>query len=263
MSRLASSFLVVAATAMLVGCGSSSNGGTGGSGSGGAPGTGGAVTGTGGSITGTGGAVTGTGGATKGTGGAVTGTGGSTVGAGGSTGPSGLDLVPRDNTVAGWTIDPDNDKTAGKVAATATDELSTTALIDGAAADFFAAPYSPTLFAWQNYVNASISSAKVAKLVLYILQLPSADQASGLYTSLLKASLYKGKDWKTMSPVIGAGSRIADTGDNWWVNFYKGSYYVEVSIDPSYDPAPPYTAGFQPTKDAAVAFATAIAAKIN
>jgi hypothetical protein len=245
MSRISSLFLCTALSTALAACGSNSNGGSGGAG-GGLAGTGGS--GTGGSGTG----LTGTGGS---------GTGGG--GAGGSTAVSATDLIPRDNTIPGWTVDPDNPRTSGKVAATATDANSTEALIDGAAADFFKAPASPTLFAWQEYLNATLTTPS-ATATLYILQMPSADQAAGLYTAIKTASLYVGKDWTDPStPLIGVGSRIADTGDHWWINFYKGSFYVEVSIGPSYNPTPPYDLHYAVTKDAAVAFANAIAGQIK
>ncbi len=210
------------------------------------------------------------GGSSGGTGGSISGTGGS--GGGGAGGqnadsgsaPSVLDLIPQDGAIAGWTVDPSNSKTAGKVAATATTEIDTEALIDGAAADFFAAPYTPTIFAWQNYVNANVTDAPDGAFVtLYILQMPTAQQASGLYTSLLGASLYVGKTWtEPSSTLVGTDSRIADTGDHWWINFYKGNYYVEVSLGPSAGPAPDFTPGDEATKAAAFAFATAVAAQL-
>jgi hypothetical protein len=201
------------------------------------------------------------------------GTGGSGVGgsSGGGAGGqnSALDVIPRDNTIPGWTVDPASSVTAGKVAVTATTAKTTEDLIDGAAADFFAAPYAPTLFAWQNYVSSTVTDApNGATVMLYILQMPSADQASGLYTSLRSASLYTRKngtpeDWvDPTSPLVGTDSRIQDTGDHWWINFYKGNFYVEVSFGPSAGPAPDFTPGNTATKAAAFAFATAIAGKI-
>jgi hypothetical protein len=55
---------------------------------------------------------------------------------------------------------------------------------------------------------------------------------------------------------------MTDTGDHWWINFYKGNFYVEVNLFTSQGPAPDYTTGLQSTKAAAIAFAQAIAAKI-
>lgn len=196
----------------------------------------------------------------------------STGGKGGAS--SALDAIPKDSEIAGWKIDSTNPNLAHGVASAKT-QLDTENLIDGASADFFAAPNTPVLFAWQNYLNATMSTAdtttgtpdqqfpKGATVTLYVIQMPSASQASGLYGSLAAANLYVGKTWIDPSdPKVGDGSRIADTGDHWWINFYKGNYYVEVSLGPSYDPPPSYAAGNAVTKTAAFAFAAAVAAKI-
>ena len=53
-----------------------------------------------------------------------------------------------------------------------------------------------------------------------------------------------------------------DTNQTWWINFYKGNFYVEVDVAPSAGPEPDYTPGLPITKAAAIAFAQAIAAKI-
>jgi hypothetical protein len=167
--------------------------------------------------------------------------------------------------VANWTIDPDSTVTSGVVAATATTEGAVEGFIDGAAADFFNG-FTPAQFAWQNYVNTTLPTSDAptgATAALYVLQMPDAAQASGLYASLLSANLYSGKTWvDPSSPVIGSRSRIADTGDHWWINFYKGNFYVEVNLSPSAGPKPDYTPSLQSTKAAAIAFAQAIAAKI-
>jgi predicted small lipoprotein YifL len=182
-----------------------------------------------------------------------------------ATAATALSAVPKANEVPGWTIDPSNDKTSGVVAATSTTEKGVEAFIDGAAADFFNG-FTPVLFAWQNYVNTTLPVSDVpngATLALYVLQMPDAAQASGLYTSLASASLYVGKTWVDPSaPVIGLRSRMTDTGDHWWINFYKGNFYVEVNLFTSQGPAPDYKQGLESTKTAAIAFAQAIAAKI-
>jgi hypothetical protein len=219
--------------AALLGCGSSTPSGGGGSGGGGSGGSGGS-------------------------------------GGGGGGGASGaLDVVPASGAIPGWTIDPSNSDTAGKVAATATTEPKTEALIDGAAADFFQAPNTPTLFAWQEYVSTTVTGAPDgARVKFYVLEMPSADQAASLYSSLRSASLYSRKtgtpeDWaQPSSPLVGTDSRIQDTGDHWWINFYKGKFYVEVSMSPSAGPAPEFLPGNADTKAAAFAFATAVAGKI-
>jgi hypothetical protein len=196
--------------------------------------------------------------------------GGGGGGGGGSSGAkTAQELVPRDNTISGWTVDPDNSKTAGMVAATATNALDTEALIDGAAADFFRSPSTPVEFDWQNYVNSSVTDAPDgATVVLYVLQMPSETQASGLYAALRSASLYTRKqgtsdDWvDPSSPLVGTDSRVQNTGDTWWINFYKGIFYVEVNLTPSQGPAPDYTPGNANTKVEAFRFAQAIAGKI-
>jgi hypothetical protein len=174
-----------------------------------------------------------------------------------------LDLFPRNNSVAGWTVDPDYPVTAALIAVTATTETAAENLIDGAAADFFAAPNTPVIFAWQNYVNKTLPGApppEGAKLSLFILQMAGTQQAAGLYDSLRSATLYARSPWVDPSaPLVGTRSRIADTGDRWWINFYKGNYYVEVSLSPSYGPAPDYAPGNANTKAAAIQFAQAVA----
>ncbi len=238
MTRFRSLILNAALGAALMACGSNSDGGAGGAG-GSAPGTGGS------------------------------GAGGAVGGAGGSSGKSILDLIPRDNDVPGWTVDPANTKTKGKVAATATDEATTEAFIDGAAADFFKSPLTPVMFAWQNYINTTLPSAPVApdplgvKVDLHILQMPDAAQASSLYSSLLSDTLYSKWTWvDPSSPAVGDKSRVTNAGDAWWVNFIKGVYYVEVKLTPSYGPAPDYAEKDPSLKAAAFDFATAVAAKM-
>jgi hypothetical protein len=195
--------------------------------------------------------------------------GGGGGGTGGTTPKDILDLVPRSNEISNWTVDSNNPTTASVVAKTATTEVAVEGLIDGAAADFFADPYTPTNFAWQNYVNTTLPDApNGATLPLYIIELPSAEQAAGLYASLRSVSLYTRKvgtpdDWQDPStPLVGTGSRIQNTGDTWWINFHKGNYYVEVNLNPSQGPPPDYTPGNENTKAEAFRFANAIAARI-
>jgi hypothetical protein len=206
---------------------------------------------------------------------ALLGCGGGSKGGGGAS--SALDLIPASNAIAGWKFDTSNSKLANGPA-TATNQGATNDLIDGASADFFPSDssYTPVLFAWQDYLSTSISTSsttdgtpdvqfpKGATLTLYVLQMPSAAQASGLYGSLLNASLYDGKAWTDpSSPKVGTGSRVANAGGtNWWINFYQGDFYVEVSMGPSYSPPPDYTADNPTTRAAAFAFAAAVAGKI-
>ena len=152
------------------------------------------------------------------------------------------------------------------MAATATTQLGAENLIDGAASAFFTAPYSPQTFAWQNYLSTTVTDAPApdyATVSLYILEMATAEQASGLYTSLLAAPLHSLETWTDpSSPLIGTDSRVADTGDRWWINFYKGNCYVEVSLSPSYGPAPNYSSGDPNTKVAAMTFSQAVASKM-
>lgn len=239
MTRFGSLILGASLGVALLACGSNSDGGAGGAGGGATGGAGGA-------------AVGGAGGA-----------------AGGSSGKTVLDLVIKDGDLTGWTVNSANTKTRGKVAVTATDEATTEGFIDGAAADFFKSPLTPVVFAWQSYINTTLSSAPVApdplgvKVELYILQLPDAAQASTLYTSLLSATLYSKWTWvDPSSPAVGEKSRVTNAGDTWKVNFIKGVYYVEVNLSPSYGPAPDYTENDPVLKAAAFDFAAAVAAKM-
>jgi hypothetical protein len=196
------------------------------------------------------------------------------VGCGSSTssGPSVLDLVPRDNTVSGWTVDPsDTNLAKGKVAATATtqDEATTGLSLDGASEPFYKG-FAPVIFAMQNYVNTSMNAPDGYNLKLFIVQMTSADQAASLYATVITDSLYTANTWQDpTSPLVGTGSRITDTGNDWWINFYKGVYYVQVLMSHGFvmangvpeivNGAPVPDAQSQP---AAMAFAQAVAAKM-
>lgn len=186
-------------------------------------------------------------------------------GGGDDGGGSLVDIVGSVN-VPGWTVDPSNSKTANVVAATATTEDDVVFLIDGAAAEFFADPFTPQNFAWQNYVHATLHppiGASAAGLKLYILEMPDAGQAESLYAELLKGSLYAGNTWTDpTSPALGSKSRITDSGADWWINFVKGRYYVEVRMTPSYGPSPDYEPGNAATKEAALTFAATVAGKL-
>jgi hypothetical protein len=230
MTRVGSLFFcaALAVSGALVSCGGGDNGGAGGSGVGGA---------------GTGGGGGGTGGTPK----------------------NPLDLVPQDNDVSGWTVDQEHSKTPGSRAMTASNELEAVGLIDGGAAPFYLAPFSPKEFLWQNYVNDTLAAAPTgAWVMLYILAMPSSEQASGLYASLLKQSDYSRKagtseDWQPTSPLLGAESRIQDTNSSWWINFHQGVYYVEVQLGPSSGPPPDYTRSDPDLKQECFRFAQAIA----
>jgi hypothetical protein len=242
--------------AALVSCGSSdSGGGAGGAGGGGVVGTGGGLVGTGG-VLGTGGAVVG------GTGGVGIGAGG-----GGGAGVGGTDavlaIVPGDNTITGWVRDPSESKTKSKPAAIALDYKTAVDFIDGGADPFYTNLFKPDVFAWQNYKDTNLSEKPLdgsdAYLVkMYLLQMPSAAQATQLYDSLLDGthSLYTSTlDPWDKTPAIGDAARIVNSGTEWWINCRKGAYYLEMFL--SYAERTD-TAG----KQLAIAWATAVAAKM-
>ena len=179
-----------------------------------------------------------------------------------------IDLVPVDGTVSGWTVDQAHSKSPGARAMIATTKAEAIGLIDGGAEPFYMAPYAPKQFIWQNYVNKGLAAAPDgAHVALYILEMPSAEQASGLYTALLTQSDYARKagtpdDWQSTSPLVGTHSRIEDTGSSWWINFHQDVFYVEVVLDPSSGPAPDFEPGNVDLKQEALRFAPAIAGKI-
>jgi len=188
-----------------------------------------------------------------------------------------LDVFPRGGEVAGWSIDPNSAKTKDVVAKTGTDQAATEALIDGASADFFKSPFTPVVFGVQNYLNTTLASAPDdgtgVRVKLYVLEMPTAAQASSLYASLMSASLYapyseagligEARWTDPSSPVVGDHSRVVDAGDTWWINFYKGVYYGEVWLTPSYGPKSTDYAQHDATlRAAAFEFATAVAKKM-
>lgn len=206
------------------------------------------------------------------------GSGGSSGGSGGDSSSSStqnpLDLIPVDNTVSGWTIDTASNMGGSAKPMTGSTKEEGGQLIDGGIEPFYSDGFTPKLFIWQNYKNGSLPDAPVDKdnplgaaISLYVFQMPSADQASGMYRNLLKYSEYTRKsgtddDWKDTSPAIGGGSRIQDSGADWWINFYKGTYYVEVKLTPSNGPAPDFTPGNENLKKEAMRFAQALASKL-
>ena len=199
----------------------------------------------------------------------TTSTGSTPDAANGTTVKSALDLVPLDNGVSGWLVDTSTTKTKGARAASASSEAEAVGLIDGSAAPYYRAPYTPKMFLWQNFTNDTMPAAPPplgAALMLYILEMPSEEQAKGLYAELLNGSgtdytrlAGTDKDWQPPSPLVGKDSRIQDTGAQWWINFYKGVYYAEVMLFPSYGPEPEYVTSHPDLKKEALRFAQAIA----
>lgn len=184
-------------------------------------------------------------------------------GGGSSKGP--LDLVPASNAVSGWTVDKDHSKNADGSPMTATDATGVIGLIDGGGESYFKG-YTPKLFVWQPYVNESLPSVPDgASLDLRVIEYPSADQASGIYSAVLNLGDYAARTpegWQPTSPAIGTEARIQDTTRQWWVNFHQGVFYVEVVVDPSTGPEPNFTPGNEETKKEAIRFAQAVAGKI-
>jgi hypothetical protein len=189
-----------------------------------------------------------------------------------------LDLIPQDNDVSGWTVNQDMNKTPGARAMTATTLQEAENLIDGGATPFYKAPSTPKLFLWQNYLNKTLAAAPPdpqgnpngATLLLYVLQMPSAEQAKGLYADLLKTPgtdhtrlAGTDKDWQDpTTPALGGASRVQDTGAQWWINFYQDVYYVEVLLAPSFGPPPDYEISDPALKDETLRFAQDVASRI-
>ena len=106
-----------------------------------------------------------------------------------------------------------------------------------------------------------------ASVKLYIFEMPSEDQAVGIYRTILQLPSYASRtgmpgDWEPTTPTVGTESRIQDTASQWWINFHQGVFYIEVLLDPSYGPPPDYALGNAETKQEAVRFAQAVASKI-
>jgi hypothetical protein len=214
---------------------------------------------------------------------AALGTGLLSCGSNGTTTKTALDLAPGENTVSGWTVDraanqnykPGDTNVPAPMTATSClscakdPSHSIECLIDGAATPFCIASYEPKLFLWQNYLNKTLPAIQpdVANVSMYILEMSSVEQATGLYSEVLKLSEYDRKkgtsdDWKATSPVVGTESRIQDTGSTWWINFHQGVFYIEIVLTPSTGPAPDYTPGNADTKKEAIRFAQAVASKM-
>ena len=157
-----------------------------------------------------------------------------------------LDLVPLDNTVSGWTVDEESSKSPGEAAMTATTQTGVASLIDGGFENYYQEPNIPEMFLWQNYVNSTLSAApEGASVRLYIFEMPSVEQAEGIYTAILQRPSHAGRtglpgDWEPTTPTVGTESRVQDTATQWWINFHQGVFYVEVLLDPSYGPPPDY-----------------------
>jgi hypothetical protein len=180
-----------------------------------------------------------------------------------------IDLAPLDQAVSGWAVNAALNTNGSAQPMIANTKAQAEALIDGGASPFYKAPFTPKEFLWQNYINDTLPAAlpQGATVVLYILHMPSADQASGLYTALLQESEYSGQtgttnDWQPTSPRLGAESRIENTVTAWWVNFHQDVFYVEVMLTPSYGPPPDDTPDDVDLKNEAMRFAQAVASKI-
>jgi hypothetical protein len=194
-------------------------------------------------------------------GGGAGGAGAGGAGGAGGSGPVAIEtIVPADNAVPGWARDPSEPKVANKVAAIANNYTTAVDYIDGGADPFYTATFAPTVFAWQNYINNNVTASAADgfyTLKLYVLQMPSAAQASALYDSVMDGthSLYTSNTWTDMSPAIGDKARITNSATDWWINFRKGIYYCEVRL--TYAEVTDL-AGKQQTID----FATSVASKM-
>jgi len=179
-----------------------------------------------------------------------------------------LELVLVDNDVPGWKVDRSANKGGTAQPMSGVTKLDVEGLIDGGASPFFNAPNIPKLFVWQNYINTTLPAAPDNALIyVYILEMPSAALAKGLYTAVASLSEYSrrsgtSEDWKAVTPSLGTESRIQDTSSQWWINFYQGVFYVEVVMSPSAGPAPDYLPSDIDLKNEAIKFARAIASKI-
>lgn len=180
-----------------------------------------------------------------------------------------IELVPLDNDLSGWVVDQDHNANPGQRAMVGKTFDEVTDLIDGGSDKYYTTDgaFTPKEFLWQNYKNSSLPSVPppdVAIVKLYIFQMPSADQAAGLYGRTLKDQDHKPYTWQDpTTPPVGTASRITDTGSQWYFNFYQGVYYVEISLTPSYGPeSTGFAAGNAETKQEAFHFAQAIASKI-
>ena len=177
-----------------------------------------------------------------------------------------VSLVPASSALsAGWSVDTTNNPSGQPMVATT--KVQAVNLIDGAASPFYKT-YTPTEFVEQNYVNKTLPFAppgdpnanpQGATAIVYIWEMPSADQAAGLYQSLLDESEYSG-NWQTTQPPLGTESRIEDTKTQWWVNFHEGVFYAEVFLNPSFgSKANGYAPSDPDLKNEAMKFAEAIA----
>lgn len=134
-------------------------------------------------------------------------------------------LVPKSNEISQWTIDPSQRLTASVPAATASHAVEAEALIDGSAAAFFTQPFTANL-AWQNYIKQGVYTVD-----LHLWEMPTAAQAKDIYSVLVNQyPLYLNNTW---TPINGLGdeARICNTGTTWWINTYKGKYFVEVNLN--------------------------------
>jgi hypothetical protein len=191
-------------------------------------------------------------------GGSDNGAGGSGGGGGGGAGGGGdpLATIPASGEVSGWEVDPALPTANGPL--TATTMKGAVDLVDGGADSWYSEAFAPDMFIWQNYKNGTVNPADPYTLKLYVLQLPSAAQATTLYDTMVGGghSLYTATNqWEDTSPAIGDMGRITNSGTDWWINFRKGVYYCEVRL--TYAEKTDLV-GKQQTID----FATAVAAKM-
>lgn len=147
---------------------------------------------------------------------------------GGAAGPDGgpaadiTTLVPQNNEVSGWTVDPAFG--AVRSANNYTDAANLPGL-DGAVDPFFsdAAPNAVAV-AWENYLNGTL------KLDYRLWQMASATDCKGIYDALVRIdSQTASLTWSTLS-AIGDMARLSYAGGIARVQACKNAYYAQAMI---------------------------------
>lgn len=164
------------------------------------------------------------------------GTGGGGTGGGGSTGLGGIDAVraimPASNEVKDWVMDT-SDTAMANGPATATTMKGAVDLVDGGADSWWSSTFTPNVFGWQNYKNAVVNPPDGYTLKVYVLQMPSAAQATALHEAMMDGAhqLYTNPSVTWEDASVGDKARLANTLTDWWMNFRKGAYYCEMRLN--------------------------------
>jgi hypothetical protein len=131
-------------------------------------------------------------------------------------------LVPGNNKISGWTVNPNGRFTQGQVLIFHSGSEATEKE-DGSAEPFYKEGHQAVVMALQNYIDSSSNNVG-----LRIAQMSSAADCQWLYTDILTNSAYGGQ-WED-TDVGGDKGRINDTN---YVNACKGPYFVAVLPDDS------------------------------